>query len=69
MLINKANLILQWDDGRSVHIGSLDIETTKTGVTTTGNFRIRLGWEFIRKGFLIMLPGHKWKQEDSEVRC
>ncbi len=63
MKIAKVDILLTWNDSRTVHIGTLDIEADKTGLKTSGRFRQQLGWELVRKGFAIMLPGKKWKLE------
>ena len=69
MKVAKADITLTWNDGRTVHIGTLDIEADKTGFKTTGRFRQRLGWELVRKGFHIMFPSKNGKQNTTANRA
>lgn len=63
MTINNAKVILSWDNGRTVEVGTISIETNKSGMKgKTTHLRQRIGWELVRKGFAIMLPKRKWKE-------
>lgn len=64
-LVMQAKVYLQWEDGRSASLGTINIEKNGKEAKIRGlrKFRQRLGWELIRTGFRIMMPGRKWKTE------
>ena len=63
MIVCNAKVILSWDNGRTVEIGTITAETNKSAMKgKTTLLRQRIGWELVRKGFAIMLPKRKWKE-------
>lgn len=63
MIVCNAKVILTWDNGRTVEVGTISVETNKAGMKgKAGHLRQRIGWELVRKGFAIMLPKRKWKE-------
>ena len=65
--VASAKVTLTWEDGRTVEIGTLDIEAEKKGYKSNMRFMQRLGWELVRKGFWIMFPWRKWKMNQSQI--
>ena len=68
MEITNAKVILKWDNGRSVEIGTLDIESEEKGTRLTAKARVagkKFGWEIVRLGFRIMFPGRKWLEKHN----
>lgn len=62
MTICNAKVILSWDNGRTMEIGTITVETNNSAMKgKTTHLRQRIGWELVRKGFAIMLPKRKWK--------
>lgn len=67
--VKEAKLDLTWNDGHRVSMGTLKVEANESDLRLIGMRRIkqRIGWELIRTGFRIMLPGKKWRTDfDSE---
>ena len=63
MTVCNAKVILSWDNGRTVKIGTITVGTNKSAMKgKTTLLRQRIGWELVRKGFAIMLPKRKWKE-------
>lgn len=64
MLIDNAEIILKWSNGKTVRIGTLDMEADKSGMMQAKMKHVfqRLGWELVRKGFAIMFHGRKWAE-------
>lgn len=63
MIVCNAKVILSWDNGRTVKIGTITVGTNKSAMKgKTTLLRQRIGWELVRKGFAIMLPKRKWKE-------
>lgn len=69
MKVNSAEVILKWDNGRTVKMGTLDIEYTTDENDLKYKNRIklrqRLGWELVRAGFRVMFPFREWKTETT----
>ena len=67
MLINNAEVILKWSNGKTTRIGTIDITADKNGMMQAKMKHIfqRLGWELVRKGFALMFHGRKWKEEQE----
>lgn len=66
--ICNAKVILEWDDGRKSEIGTIGIEPTEKLTELRCKSRIfwqRLGWEFVRKGFRMMLHHRKWVERNG----
>lgn len=63
MKIAKAEISLTWDNGRTVKIGTIEIEAVEKQFKTKGRFMQRLGWELVRKGFVLMFSTKKWKTD------
>ena len=62
MKICEAKIFLKWDNGKSQEVGTMTIEADKGQMKSkTSHFQQRIGWEFIRIGFGLMLPGRKWR--------
>lgn len=64
--IDGAKVVLIWENGKKVEIGTLDITAddkleSKANVSLR-KWRQRVGWELVRKGFWIMFPWRKWKE-------
>lgn len=64
MLIDNAEVILKWSNGKTVHIGTIDMEADKDGMlkAKVKHVQQRLGWELVRKGFSLMFMGRKWEE-------
>jgi len=64
MLIDNAEVILKWSNGKTVRIGTIDMEADKDGMLKAKVKRVqqRLGWELVRKGFSLMFTGRKWEE-------
>ena len=64
MLIINAEVILKWDNGKTVKIGTIDIEADKESMlkAKVKHVRQRLGWELVRKGFALMFMGRKCEE-------
>ena len=63
MIVCGAKVILAWDNGRTVEIGTISVETNKSGIKGKAtHLRQKIGWELVRKGFAIMLPKRKRKE-------
>lgn len=64
MLIDNAEVILKWSNGKTVCIGTIDMEADKDGMlkAKVKHVQQRLGWELVRKGFSLMFMGRKWKE-------
>ena len=61
--ICNAKVILMWDNGRTVEVGTISVETNKSGMKVIAtHIRQRIGWELVRTGFAIMLPKRKRKE-------
>lgn len=61
--ICNAKVILMWDNGRTVEVGTISVEINKSEMKGKAtHIRQRIGWELVRKGFTIMLPKCKWKE-------
>lgn len=69
MKIDGAKVVMIWSDGRTVELGTLDIEAhveEETRVTVKiKRFRQKIGWELVRKGFRIMFPWRKWEMQEG----
>ena len=52
MLINNAEVILKWSNGKTTRIGKIDITADKNGMMQAKMKHIfqRLGWELVRPG-------------------
>ena len=62
MTISNAKLILSWDNGRTIEVGTITVETNNLEMKCKAtHIRQRIGWELVRTGFAIMLPKRKWK--------
>ena len=60
--ICNAKVILMWDNGRTVEVGTISVEINKSGMKGIAtHIRQRIGWELVRTGFAIMLPKRKRK--------
>ena len=61
-MVYNAELFLKWDDGKTAKIGTVSVECDKDGMKTQGlkHLRQRFGWEMVRAGFRMMLPGREW---------
>ena len=57
--IVRADVVLTWDNGRRVRIGSVPGKKKRDVLHVTQ----ALGWELVRKGFRMMLPGCEWKED------
>ena len=64
MLIDNAEIILRWSNGKTVSIGTIDMEADKDGMlkAKVKHVQQRLGWELVRNGFSLMFMGRKWKE-------
>ena len=66
MRIDNARVILEWSNGKTVELGTLEITASSEAETRISArmrcFRQRTGWELVRKGFWLMLPWRKWKE-------
>ena len=66
MRIDNARVILEWSNGKTVELGTLEITASVEAETSVSArmrlFRQRLGWELVRKGFWLMFPWRKWKE-------
>ena len=65
MLVSNAEVILKWSNGKVTKIGTIEMTADKNGMIQAKVKHIfqRLGWELVRKGFLLMFFGRKWKEE------
>lgn len=63
MQIDNAEVILKWSNGKTVCIGTIDMEADKDGMirAKVKHVQQRLGWELVRKGFALMFHGRNWK--------
>ena len=70
MKIAHGKVYLTWENGRTVSIGTIDIDADQKTFHTTCQYRQRLGWELVRKGFALMFPGRKFENnyDPSEER-
>ncbi len=67
--VKEARLVLIWNDGHRVDMGTLTVSADEKEAHVKGMRRIRqrMGWELIRTGFRIMLPGREWRTDvDTE---
>ena len=65
-----AKVVLKWDNGRSVEIGTIEINSEDKGTRLKSRVRVagtRIGWEFVRMGFRIMFPGRKWEEKHGQT--
>lgn len=66
MRIDNARVILEWSNGKTVELGTLEITASSEAETSVSSrmrlLRQRLGWELVRKGFWLMFPWRKWKE-------
>lgn len=63
MIVCSAKVILSWDNGRTIEVGTITVETNNSAMKGKAtHIRQRIGWELVRKGFAIMLPKRKWKE-------
>ena len=63
MIVCSAKLILSWDNGRTVEVGTISVEINKSEMKGKAtHIRQRIGWELIRTGFAVMLPKRKWEE-------
>lgn len=64
-MVCDAELVLKWDNGRTSKIGTVSVEFDKDGMKAKGlkHLRQRFGWEMVRAGFRIMLPGREWAMD------
>lgn len=64
MKIINAEVVLEWENGRKVHIGTLETTADDNGMVKAKvrHMRQRIGWEFVRTGFMIMFHGRKWRE-------
>ena len=72
-LLKNARVYLEWDDGRRVEMGTLNLEGNKSGAVMSWvpKSRQRIGWDLVRLGMRMMFPGRKWKmvtRHDCEVK-
>ena len=61
-----TKIIMRWENGREVEIGSIDIASENKGTQLTSRTHVsgtRFGWEIVRLGFRIMFPGRKWLEK------
>ena len=69
-LVTGGKVVLVWDDGQTVELGTVGINYGKTTatmkVTKAKRFRQRIGWEMVRNGFRCMMPGKKWRMKVGE---
>ena len=69
-LVTGGKVVLVWDDGKTVELGTVGIDYGKTEATmtvkTARRFRQRVGWDIVRLGFMCMLPGRKWRMKVGE---
>lgn len=68
-LITKANILLEWDNGKKVSLGTITTETSENGNRVYGLKRLsqRIGWEFVRAGMrFIFGGGQKWRISGEE---
>ena len=68
MIVNGAEIILVWSNGKRYKLGTLDIEANDAA-ETKANAKIRflrqkIGWSLVRMGFWMMFPWRKWKAGD-----
>lgn len=63
--VKEAQVDLTWSDGPRVKMGTLKVcaEVSEMHLTGMRKIRQRIGWELVRKGFRIMLPGKEWRTE------
>lgn len=63
MTVCSAKVILLWDNGRTIELATITVETNNSAMKGKAtHLRQRIGWELVRKGFAIMLPKRKWKE-------
>lgn len=65
MYIDKAEIFLEWSNGKKIKLGTLDI-TADDKAESKASARIRflrqrIGWEMVRKGFWLMFPWRTWE--------
>lgn len=76
-LVTGGKVVLVWDDGQTVELGTVGIDYGKVGidngeitatmtVTKAKRIRQRIGWEMVRNGFRCMMPGRKWRMKVGE---
>ena len=66
MIVKNGTIRLEWDNGRTVDLGTIGIEAGKDAkIDTRGirRLRQRLGWDLVRIGMRCMFPGRKWRTE------
>jgi len=59
----SAKVVLEWSDGRSVEIGTVEMCGKELGTRMESMVRMnmkRFGWEIVRLGFRVMFPRRKW---------
>lgn len=61
-IVKEARLEIVWDDGHRADMGTLTIDANEKEVRLIGMWKIRqrIGWELVRTGFRIMMPGRAW---------
>ncbi len=69
-LVTGGKVVLVWDDGKTVVLGTVGIDYGKTEATmtvkTARRFRQRIGWELVRMGFREMFPKMKWSMKQND---
>lgn len=67
MILKRADVFLEWEDGRTVKLGTIDLEYEKDEAKLKYKNRIklrqRIGWELVRAGFKVIFPFRTWKME------
>ena len=66
MRIDNFKVIMKWSNGKTVELGTWEITVDEKAEIKVKErirwIRQRIGWELVKKGFLIMFLWRKWDE-------
>lgn len=68
MIVDKAEIVMTWSDGRTTKLGTMQIDTVDNALRYKKSllFQQKLGWELVKAGLRCMLPEREGKNGKGE---
>ena len=69
MILSRAYVLLRWNNGETINIGTIEISADETKIEKGKfkNINRKIGWEMVKRGFALMLMKKQTATEYADV--